>query len=137
MTMNRKNASTYQRLTQIAAFVAEKVGLFPKTSAAAEVQKALESGVKILGEQSAAIVSADTATRVAKTERRTARATLKAVLTRAAKLAATYDVELLQPPARATERSLIDCGRAFEADALTLRKEFAQHGVGVETVTDA
>jgi hypothetical protein len=135
--MNRKKESTFQKLTQVAEFATVNVGLFPKTSAAEEVQKALESGVKMLSEHSAAIVSAETAIRAGRNDQRTARSSLKTVLTRATKIAAVFNTEMVQVPSRSTERQLIDCAHAFLADAVTMRKEFAQHGVPLEVVGEA
>src|SRR5690349_9102186 len=86
-SMNRRESGLYAMLTTVAAFAAERVGLFSKASAAMEILKTLEDGIKRMSEEAQQIVSAETAIRISRIDRSKAREGLKTTLIAARQVA--------------------------------------------------
>jgi hypothetical protein len=96
--MNRHNVENYKMLTRVAAFAANNVGLFPKSSAGSDVQKSLAAAVRELAELSSARISADTALRSSRNERTIARDALKGLLAQADLTARALDSDKFRSP---------------------------------------
>ena len=135
--MKRLNIETTKMLTRVADFAASNVGMFPKSSAGAEVQAELSAAVRELAELSSARVSAETALRSASKERARARETLKEVLTQVNRTARALDSELFRAVIKPTDHALIQSGRAFATDIEPMKKDFLKYGISAAKVTDA
>lgn len=132
--MNRESMKSYEMLTRMVGFATTNVGLFPKNSAAAEILKALESGVSELSAKAAAKVSAEIAMRTAANERKASREKLQGYIAWASRIARELNTDKVRMPANGTDQALIDSGHAFVADVESMAKDFAKHGVGPEEV---
>jgi len=135
--MNRQNMQSYQMLTQVAEFANTNVGLFPKTSAAAEIIEALESGVSELSEKASKQISAETAMRISCNARAAARSKLRGYITHANWIATALNSGQVRTPSDGSDQSLIHSGRAFVEDVAAVSKDFAKHGVAPADVSAA
>jgi chromosome segregation ATPase len=135
--MNRHNIENYKMLPRVADFAATNVGMFPKSSAGAEVQAELSAAVRELAELSTARVSTETALRSASKERAHARETLKELLMRVNRTARALDTELFRAVIKPTDHALIQSGRAFAADIEPMKKDFIKYGISASSVTEA
>jgi hypothetical protein len=135
--MKRQHVEDYKMLTQVSAFAANTVSLFPKTSAGSEVQTALEVSVQELTDLFTAQVSAETSMRSSRNEREAALVSLKSLLAQADLTARALDSDKFRLPRKPTNRALIDSGRAFAADIEPLKKDFIKHGLSPDDVTAA
>jgi cob(I)alamin adenosyltransferase len=135
--MNRHNIETTKMLTRVADFAATNVGMFPKSSAGAEVQADLSAAVRDLAALSSARISSETALRSASKQRALARETLKELLMRVNRTARALDTELFRAVIKPTDHALIQSGRAFAADIEPMKKDFLKYGISAVNVTDA
>jgi len=135
--MNRKDTETYEMLTAVAGFASNNVGLFPKTSAAAEILAALETGMRTLSQEASTIASAGNAIRIGRSARKAARENLKATLGHVSRIAVALNSNEFSLPAKRGDRELIRTAKAFTADAEALKKEFGRHGLPFESVNAA
>ena len=135
--MNRIHVENYKMLTRVADFAANNVGLFPKSSPAVEIQKALAAAVGELAELSTARITADTVLRSGKKNRAITRDALKGLLAQANRTARALDSEVLRSASKPSDHSLISAGRAFAAEIEPMKKDFLDYGISPEEVTAA
>jgi hypothetical protein len=127
--MIRKNMQDYQMLTKVADYFANIVGLFPKVSAASEILEELQSAVQQLSDQAQAQVSAESAMRVGRNARATARDALKRRLALSDQVARALNSDKFRMPGKRNDPALIVAGKAFAVDAEALKKDFIKHGL--------
>jgi hypothetical protein len=132
--MKRQNVENYTMLTQVSAFAANTVSLFPKSSAGSEVQTGLEVSVQELNDLLTARVSAETLMRSSRNDRAAARGSLKGLLTQADLTARALECDKFRLPRKPTDRALIDSGHAFATDIEPLKKDFIRHGLSPDEV---
>ncbi len=135
--MNYQESKKLEMLTKVADFAAKNVSLFPTTSAASEIVDALESGIRKLSDEAAALVSAETAIRSQAGARTAARTKLRTSMSRALQIAHVLNIGNFRLPVRPTEQALIDAGKAFVADIEPSKLEFVRHGLPLKGVTAA
>ena len=135
--MNRKENETFEMVTRTGEFAITSVDLFPKTSAATEIAAALEAGAKPLGQEARNIASAEIALRSSGSVRSTARENLNITLGHVSTIGEALNSTRFSLPARRSDRTLIDTGRAFAVEAEPLTEEFAKHGIKIEAITAA
>src|SRR5215471_14790480 len=122
--MNRHSVENYKMLTRVSDFATTNVSLFPKTSPAEEIQKALAADVSGLDTLSSARISAETVTRSAWKDRAAAREVMKDLLMQASRTARALNSEAFRSAVRPNDHALITSGRAFAADIEPIKKEF-------------
>jgi hypothetical protein len=135
--MNRKNTETYKMLTRVADFATTNVGLFAKSSAGVDVQKSLKTAMEELTTAASSRVAAESALRSARNERDVAREHMKGLLARADQTARALHSHAFRSPARVSDRSLIDAGRAFAAEIEAVKDQFIAYGFSPDNVTAA
>jgi hypothetical protein len=135
--MKRRSIETFKMLMQAVDFLKRSVGLFPKSSAAAEVLKALVNGVAKLAETAAASKSEASAMREASNIRAAARTRLHDLIVRASLISEALRTEKVGRPAKKTDHEWISVGRGFVTSAEPLKSEFLKHGLALEEVLEA
>jgi len=135
--MNRKNTNNYEMLMKVSDFGKQTVSLFPKSSAAAEVIKSLDSTVRILPEKVAARIAAENTMSASLATRIESRENLRRYLIQVSRLAASLESGPIQKPVNGSDQALIDSARGFVANPGPASKDFAKHGVEPDDVSAA
>jgi hypothetical protein len=135
--MNRQNVESFKMLTRIVDFIARNVSWFPKTTAVAEILKALKSGVEKLTEAAATTKSEEASMREARTTRVSARKNLRSLISRASLVSRALHSETVRPPQKGSEHELIAIGRGFAGNAEALKKDFVRLALPPEDVLGA
>jgi hypothetical protein len=132
--MNRKDKSNYEMLTRVVNFTTTNVGLFPEESAAGEIIRGLESGVKALSEAAVARNLAEAAIREARAVRTAARDDVKNLIGRAELVARALHPDKVRAPRNGSVRELITIGRSFTVDVESMKPGFVRHGFPIDRV---
>jgi hypothetical protein len=132
--MNRKDKSNYEMLTRVVNFTTTNVGLFPEESAAGEIIRGLESGVKSLSEAAVARNLAEAAIREARAVRTAAQDDLKNLIGRAELVARALHTDKVRAPRNGSVRELITIGRSFTVDVESMKPGFVRHGFPIDRV---
>ena len=135
--MNRRENETFEMVTRTGEFLTTNVDRFPKASAATEIAAALEAGVKTLNDEARNIASAEIALRSSGSVRSTARENLIIMLGHVSTIGEALNSTKFSLPARRSDRTLIDTGRAFAVEAEPLAEEFAKHGISIKAIRAA
>ncbi len=135
--MKRLKIHEYQMLTRVVDFGTKHVGEFPQFTAANEIVAALGSAVAKLSQQLSSQVLGQAQIRVSRQARISAREALRAQLERMDQTAQALNIDKFQLPSKRTDSALIAAGRAFAADAESLKGEFLQHGLRLEDLKAA
>jgi len=135
--MKRQESQTLQMLTNVADLGAKIVGVFPKTTAAAELVEALESGVKKLSDDAAVLASIKADLRSNASARAASRTKLRTCLSVAHQIARALNIDHVPAPNRMTEAGLIQTGNAFVIFTGPVKSDFVLHGLPSEHVVVA
>jgi chromosome segregation ATPase len=135
--MKRTKINEYQMLTRVADFGMQHVSEFPQFTAAHEIVAGLGSAVAKLAQQMSSQVLGHAQIRVSRQARISGREALKVQLERMNQTAQALKIEKFQLPSKRTDSALIAAGRAFAADAESLKEELLQHGFKLEDLKTA
>jgi hypothetical protein len=125
--MNRRNA-TYQTLTRVVAFGNLNVSLFPVNSVAADLLKAIESGVVTLSDETRNQLSAEALMKAGTKAKVAARETLKGHIIRVGEISRALEGDVKLPDVR-SDQNLINAGRQLAEAAESMKTDLVAHGL--------
>jgi len=133
--MRSTQIQNYQMFIRVVEFMAGNASLFPKSTAAAEILKELQSTVADLSKQASAQVASDGELRECQVKREVARQTLARRLALYEKVARALDVDKFKAPGRHRDHDLISTAHAFVENGESMSQDFSRHALPLKELT--
>ena len=133
--MKSTQIQNYQMFTRVVEFMANNEGLFPKTTAAAELLDGLQSTVRELSKQASSQVASEGALRECRAAREAARQSLARRLALSEQVARALDMDKFQVQRRRRDHDLISTAHAFVENGEPLSQEFSRHSLPLKELT--